>query len=137
MSTKINSDFILLSKLIGKLEDKEYYITYAKSLLMTNRPGIPIPSENEIVNEMFCYFIQTNELRIYHKNSEISLNDFENMVDERITDNDCSIENKDSIRKAIWDNEIYIKGKELKKLYANKCIVLPNSLLRECAEESA
>ena len=132
----INNDFILLSKLIKKLEDKEYYITYAKSLLMTNRPDVPIPAENKLVEEMFKYFIQTNNLRIYHNNSEIALSDFEDVINKRISNNDITIENKDSFREAAWNNEIYIKAKELKKLYANKCIVLPNSLLRECAEES-
>ena len=136
MSTKINSDFILLSKLIKKIEDQEYYQTYAKSLLMTNRPNIPTPPDNKLVEEMFLYFIQMNNLKIYYKGSEISLSDFEDEINKRRTTANSSIENKEFTRSAMWENEIYIKATELKKLYANKCIVIPNSLLRECTNNS-
>ena len=136
MSTKINSDFILLSKLIKKIEDQEYYQTYAKSLLMTNRPNIPTPPDNKLVEEMFHYFIQMDNLKIYYKNDEISLGDLENEIDSRKTSSDSSLKNEELTYSAVWENEIYIKATELKKLYANKCIVIPNSLLRECANEN-
>ena len=136
MSTKINSDFILLSRLIKKIEDKEYYQTYAKSLLMTNRPDIPTPPDEKLVEEMFLYFIQTDNLKIYYKNDEISLTDLEDKIIKRKTSSGSSLDNEELTCLARWENEIYIKAKELKKLYANKCIVIPNSLLRECANEN-
>ncbi len=136
MASELDSKFILLSSLVSKLEDKEYYQTYAKSLLMTNRPEIPIPSDNHLVEEMFKYFIQTNELQAYYKNSRISYDELDNEINRRALAIENNKENDSSVYDLIWKKEIYIKLNELKKLYANKCIVLPNSLLRECIKET-
>ena len=65
----------------------------------------------------------------------VDLDYIELEIDKRVSK---SIEAKDftentesTIRNSIWKNEVYIEIKELKKLYANKCIVFPSSLLTE------
>ncbi len=136
MASELDSKFILLSSLISKLEDKEYYQTYAKSLLMTNRPEIPIRSDSHLVEEMFKYFIQINELQAYYKNSRISFEEIDKEINRRSSDTDNIGEDDTSISNLFWKKEIYIRINELKKLYTNKCIVLPNSLLRECIREN-
>ena len=103
-------EYILLSDLIHKLEDKDYYRVFAKTLLMTVTPEAPIPADNELVKEMFQYFIRDNQLKVEYKNSVVPLQTIE------------------AEKNFIWEKEIYVKVKDLKKLYANKCIVLPNSL---------
>jgi len=135
MSSNNKLDYVLLSKLIEKLKSNDYYRTYAKSLALTENSSKPIPSDDELVAQMFHYFIQNNLLQIYHEDTLIDLDYIESEVDQRAQkyaeswsdDND----RKNTIRDCIWDNEIYIKIKELKKLYANKCIVFPSSLLSE------
>jgi len=135
MPAKNTSRFILLSELINALKDKEYYQTFAKTIAMTSNSKNPMPADDELVAEMFRYFIQTNLLRIYHENALADLDYIELEIDKRVSK---SIEAKDftentesTIRNSIWNNEVYIEIKELKKLYANKCIVFPSSLLTE------
>jgi len=140
MPAKNTSRFILLSELINALKDKEYYQTFAKTIAMTSNSKNPIPDDDELVAEMFRYFIQTNLLRIYHENALVDLDYIELEIDKRVSK---SIEAKDftentesTIRNSIWNNEVYIEIKELKKLYANKCIVFPSSLLTEFSKRS-
>lgn len=125
-------EFILLSELINKLRDKEYYRVFAKTLLMTAAPDQPIPPDSELVKEMFQFFIKDNQLEIHFDNSAASLDVIEAEVNNRASEKTSSPENieaaKETERNLLWDNEIYVKVKNLKKLYANKCIVLPNSL---------
>ena len=106
MPTAKIPEYILLSELIQKIKDKEYYQVFTKTLLMTTAPDLPIPADSELVKEMFKYFIKDKQLKVSYKNSETQWEDIE----------------------PAWDKEIYVKVKDLKKLYANKCIVLPNSL---------
>lgn len=106
MSSSKIPENILLSELIHKLKDKEYYQVFAKTLLMTTAPDKPIPDDNELVKEMFQFFIKDKQLKVSFKNSVIQWDDIESE----------------------WEDKIYVKVKDLKKLYANKCIVLPNSL---------
>ena len=108
-------EFILLSELIQKLKDKDYYRVFAKTLLMTAHPSDALPSNEDLVKEMFLYFIADNQLDIYYDNSVVSLNEI----------------SKESEQDWISNKEILVKVKDLKKLYANKCIVLPNSLFRK------
>ena len=103
-------EYILLSELITKLKDKEYYQVFAKTLLMTAKPPRPIPPDNELVKNMFQFFIQNKQLDIYDKDSETPYNGSEAEFDQK---------------------EFKVKVTDLKKLYANKCIVLPNSLFYE------
>ena len=107
MNTNKIPEFILLSELINKLEDKEYYRVFAKTLLMTANPPYPVPPDNELVKEMFQFFIQNKQLNIYNKDLEASSNELETKFNYQ---------------------EVQVKVSDLKKLYANKCIVLPNSL---------
>ena len=106
MLTKDNPDFILLADLIQKLENKDYYRTYAKSLALTENSNNPLPLEDKLVEEMFNYFIKNNELVAYCNESIASEED-------------------------ILKEDVYIKIKDLKKLYANKCIVFPSSILKK------
>ena len=73
MLSENSSNFILLSELINALKDKEYYQTFAKTIAMTSNSKIPIPADDELVAEMFRYFIQTNLLHIYHENALVDL----------------------------------------------------------------
>jgi len=106
MPSNSKTDFILLSDLIQKLEDKDYYRTYAKSLALTENSSSPLPVEDKLVEEMFYYFIKNNELVVYYNGSVASGED-------------------------ILKDDVYIKIQDLKKLYANKCIVFPSSILKE------
>ena len=106
MHSKSKSDFILLSELIQKLEDKEYYRTYAKSLALTENSDNPLPIDDKLVEQMFYYFITKKELVVYHNGSMVS-------------------------EDAALNEDVYVKIKDLKKLYANKCIVFPSSILKE------
>jgi len=114
----LKKEFILLSELIKKLEGNDYYLTYAKSLALTENSSIPLPTDDDLIKEMFFYFIKTNELKAFYCNSKIG-NDLEEIV---ISDNSKNINLSEGI--------IYVKIKDLKKLYANKCIVFPSSLLQ-------
>ena len=139
MSSINVSDLILLSELIKILKNKEYYQTFAKTIAMTSNSENPMPSDDELVAEMFRYFIQTDLLHIYHKDILVTLDSIESEVDRRTLNNTKTedyVDNlKDTMRDDIWNNEIYIKVKELKNLYANKCIVFPNSLLTELSKQ--
>jgi hypothetical protein len=106
MPSKSKSDFILLSELIQKLEDKDYYRTYAKSLALTENSSKPLPADDKLVEQMFYYFIANNELVAYLNDSVASGED-------------------------ILKDDVYVKTQDLKKLYANKCIVFPSSILKE------
>ena len=106
MPTQKDSDFILLSELIQKLEDKDYYRTYAKSLALTENADTPLPDDDKLVEQMFYYFITKNELAAYHNGSPAS-------------------------EKDILEEDVCVKTQDLKKLYANKCIVFPSSILKE------
>ncbi|MFK7816992.1 MAG: hypothetical protein AB8B92_11720 [Gammaproteobacteria bacterium] len=131
MTANNTSEFILLSTLVAVLKDKDYYRTFAKTIAMTNNSEKPIASDDELVSEMFDYFIQTGLLKIYFNSKLASIESIEHEIKKRASKN---IKHKDEnilIRKKIWDNEVYIKIIELKKLYANKCIVFPNALLKE------
>lgn len=109
MPSKSKSDFILLSELIQKLAGKDYYRSYAKSLALTENTSSPLPIDDKLVEEMFYYFIKKNELEVYYKG--------------------CIATGED-----IFKDDVYIKAQDLKKLYANKCIVFPNSLLTEISK---
>jgi len=140
MPSKNASNFILLSELINVLKDKEYYQTFAKTIAMTSNSKNPMPPDDELVAEMFRYFIQTNLLCIYHENALVSLDYIESEIDKRVlkeaAPKDCIDIAKNTISDSIWKNEVYIETKELKKLYANKCIVFPNSLIKELSEQN-
>jgi hypothetical protein len=130
------SEFILLSNLINILKSKEYYQTFAKSLLMTNKPEKLIPENSELVGCMFNYFIENNDLPIYYKNAVTSVEEINYEAHQRYKENSTSKNDENMFLKSIWENEIYVKTQELKKLYANKCIVLPKSLLIECSKHT-
>lgn len=137
MPSTHTSEFVLLATLIAVLKDKEYYQTFAKTIAMTYSPEKPIPSEDKVVSEMFHYFIQNNLLKIYLNNALATLETIEVEIDQRFirsTENNNN-ESESMIRNGIWNNEIYIKIDELKKLYANKCIMFPNTLLKELREK--
>ena len=105
-------EYIRLSELIEKIKDKEYYCVFAKTLLMTVAPDNPIPKDEELVKEMFLYFIEDQQLEAYRQEVEI----------------EPKIVKEAAMSTTNWDNDVFVKVKDLKKLYANKCIVLPNSL---------
>lgn len=139
MPSHYSSEFVLLSTLIAVLKDKEYYRTFAKTIAMTSNSEKPMPTDDELVSEMFHYFIQTNLLQIYYNNELVTLDSVEFEVDRRaskcIEESDCVNNSKNLIRNHIWNDEIYINIDELKKLYANKCIVFSNTLLKELHEQ--
>lgn len=138
MPSSSKNEFILLSTLINILKDKTYYQVFAKSLVTSSDPAKSMLPENEFVKEMFHIFIRENELQIYYNESVISLDLIESEVCKRALQKNNSAKNlehtKETERNLIWENEIYIKLQDLKKLYANKCIVFPKTLLRECKE---
>ncbi len=123
MPTNTIPEFILLSELIGKLKDKDYYRVFAKTLLMTYTSPQTIPADEYLVKEMFHFFIKDKQLNIYYNNEITTLD----LIDNEIARRDTNSSNDDTSNQ-IWENEIHVKVKDLKKLYANKCIVLPNSL---------
>jgi len=128
-------EFILLSKIINKLEDQDYYRTFAKSLIMTNLPEKDIPADENLVKEMFLHFIESGNLQIFFNNNPVSLEDIQAESQRRKLDNRNEIEKSTHLSAdefdLILENEIYINTQALKKLYANKCIVFPSSLLRD------
>ncbi len=125
MTTNTIPEHILLSELISKLKDKDYYRVFAKTLLMTYTSPKTIPSDEYLVKEMFLFFIKDKQLNIFHKNKMTTLDYIDSEIDRRVSNTSSTPE---ETRDIIWKNEIYVKVKDLKKLYANKCIVLPNSL---------
>ena len=82
---------------------------------------------------MFYYFIRENELQIHYRGSPASLEQVELEIHRRASENsdtDTDIKQEEErLGNDVWENEIYIKVSDLKKLYANKCIVFPKSLL--------
>ena len=135
MSSNRKTEYILLSDLIRKLEDNSYYRTFAKSLLRTANQVETLPPDNELIKEMFHYFIKENELKIYYNGSIVTPSFIESEANRRVSEKTNPIEDlqfeKKSEQKLIWEKEIYIKLQDLKKLYANKCIVFPKSLLSD------
>ena len=133
MSSNSKSDFILLSSLIRKLEDNSYYRTFAKTLAITANPDSSILPDNELVKEMFHFFIRENELQINYSGSVVSADFIESEAHRRAAEKTKPIGDlelaKKLERKLIWEQEVYINVQGLKKLYANKCIVFPKSLL--------
>lgn len=129
------SDFILLSTLIHKLENNNYYRVFAKSLARTACSADSLPPDNELVKEMFRYFIRENELQISYNGSVVPMDFIESETHRRASEKtglDEGLEHaKELERRLIWDKEVYIKVRDLKKLYANKCIVFPKSLLAD------
>lgn len=111
----LTKEYVLLSNLINKLDGNEYYLTYAKSLALTEIRCRPVPIGSELIKEMFFYFIETNELKAFQKN--------EDRLEEISTTNNFKEMN-------LIEDELYIKIKDLKKLYANKCMVFPSSILK-------
>ena len=90
---------------------------------------------------MFHYFIKENELPINYEGSVASLNFIESEIHRRsvakaVSDEDFE-RTKELERKLVWEKEVSVRVKDLKKLYANKCIVFPKSLLAEKKTSSA
>lgn len=135
MSTNNFPDFILLSKIINRLKDNDYYRTFAKTLIMTNLPETKVPADEDLVKVMFHHFIQTDNLQIYLNDKAISPIDVQLEAERRMVEenapSDKLIDLSEHQLEKLWENEIYINTKGLKKLYANKCIVFPNSLLKD------
>ena len=133
MSSNNNSGFILLSKLINILEDKTYYRVFAKSFVTSSYSGDSIKPDKDFVKEMFNLFIKKNELQIYYNGTIASPDFIETEINKRVLEKSESAEDlelaKELERKLIWENDVYIRIKDLKKLYANKCIVFPKTLL--------
>lgn len=135
MGSGNKSDLILLSTLIQKLENNNYYRVFAKSLARTVCSADLLPPDNELVQEMFHYFIRENELRINYNGSVVSLDFIESEIQRRASEKVSLDEGlahvKELERRLIWGKEVYVKVQDLKKLYANKCIVFPKSLLAD------
>tara|TARA_B110000240_G_C13310762_1_gene372686 strand:+ start:333 stop:698 length:366 start_codon:yes stop_codon:yes gene_type:complete len=117
----LDKKFILLSNLINKLNENNYYRVFAKTIAMTEISERLLPPDDDLIKEMFNYFIKKNILNIYHKDSMGVY---------------CLFEDEDKInaleeKKKSLMREMYVNVPDLKKLYANKCIVLPNSLLAD------
>ena len=141
MNSNKKADFILLSKLIHKLKDNNYYRVFAKTLARTTKPANSIPPDNELVKEMFHHFIRENELNIIFNGAVVSPDTIESEAHRRASEKatpsgDLELA-KESERKLIWEKEVYIKVQDLKKLYANKCIVFPKSLLSDRDESKS
>ena len=135
----MGSDFILLSTIISKLENNNYYRVFAKSLARTATAAESLPPDDQLVREMFYHFIRENELQIHYRGCVVSLEKIESETCSRALENsgaDTDIKQEEKrVRDLVWKNEIYIKVSDLKKLYANKCIVFPKSLLaNRCSE---
>ncbi len=135
MASGKTPEYILLSALIGKLENIEYYRVFAKSLARTAGSADSLPPEDELVREMFHHFIKENELPIHHNESVVSLDFVESEIHRRAVAKAGSDEDFERVRELerqlVWGKEISIKVQDLRKLYANKCIVFPKSLLAE------
>lgn len=129
----MDSDFILLSTIISKLENNNYYRVFAKSLARTAAAAESLPPDDQLVREMFYYFIRENELQVHYRGFAVSPGEIESEICSRALENsgpDTDVKQEEKrIRDLVWKNEIYIKVSDLKKLYANKCIVFPKSLL--------
>ena len=135
MASGKTPEYILLSALIGKLEKIEYYRVFAKSLARTAGSADSLPPDDELVREMFHYFIKENELPIHHNGSVVSLGFVESEIHRRAVAKAVSDEDFERVRELerqlVWGKEISIKVQDLRTLYANKCIVFPKSLLAE------
>ncbi len=133
------NDYILISNLSNTLAKNNYYITYAKSLLGTNSIDTSSLDNNKLITEMFKFFVQSKELRIYFQNSQTDLEELYIEANSRLASFSISEkhsnQDKESTFIDIWDNEVYVNIQDLKKLYANKCIVFPNSLLKKLQNE--
>jgi len=133
MSSKNKSELILLSTLIRKLEEKIYYRVFAKTYVISSYLNESIIPDKEYVKEMFFIFIKENELQIYFNGSVVSLDFIASEIHRRASIKNANKEDEvfavELEEKQIWENDVYIKVQDLKKLYANKCIVFPNSLL--------
>lgn len=134
-------EYILLSTLIRKLENNDYYRVFAKSLARTACPAGSLPPDDELVKEMFHYFIKENELPISYEGSVASLDFVESEIHRRAAakavPNEDLERTRELERKLVWEKEISVRVQDLKKLYANKCIVFPKSLLAEKNTSSA
>ncbi len=133
MSSNNRSDYILLSELIHRLEDNTYYRVFAKTLALTANSDDLQPSDSDLVKAMFDFFIKEDELKISYNGAVVSPDFIESEVHRRALakmhpDEDLELA-KELERRLIWEQEVYIKVQDLKRLYANKCIVFPKSLL--------
>lgn len=135
MTSGKTPEYILLSTLISKLENNEYYRVFAKSLARTASSVDSLPPDDELVREMFHYFIKQNELPIHHDGSVVPMDFVESEIHRRAVAKAVSDEDFEHVRELerqlVWEKEISIKVQDLRKLYANKCIVFPKSLLVE------
>lgn len=133
MTSGKTPEFILLSALIRKLENNEYYRVFAKSLARTAGSADSLPADDELVREMFHYFIRENELPIRYGGSVVSPDFVESEIHRRAVAKAVSGEDLEQVRELerqrVWEKEVSIKVQDLRKLYANKCIVFPKSLL--------
>ena len=133
MPAKNKTDFILLSELIHTLKDREYYRVFAKTIAMTANPAYLIPPDDELVKEMFHFFIRENELRISYNGCVVAPEFIDEEASRRVSGKDAATADvilaQELEQTCIWEKEIYVKVQDLKRLYANKCIVFPNSLL--------
>ena len=135
MTSAKTPEFILLSTLISKLENNEYYRVFAKSLARTAGSADSLPPDDELVREMFHYFIKESELPVHYDGSAVSLDFVESEIHRRVVARAVSDEGfehaRELERQLVWEKEISIRVQDLRKLYANKCIVFPKSLLVE------
>ena len=126
-SIEPSKNYISLGKLINRLSEIEYYQTFAKTLLMAT-DAIPSDSDNNnYVKHMFHYFIDNENLDVYANNQIIDknkFNSFQEFLDQSNTEQEANAQ-------LDWNKDIYIDLNDLKKLYANKCIVFPVALIRE------
>ena len=104
-------------------------------------PAGSLPPDDELVREMFHYFIKENELPISYEGSVASLDFVESEIHRRAAAKAVSSEDfghaRELERKLVWEKEVSVRVQDLKKLYANKCIVFPKSLLAEKNTSSA
>lgn len=117
-NTDSSKNYISLSKLINRLSEIEYYQTFAKTLLTTTDSMPSNTDKNNYVEHMFNYFIDNENLDIYENNQVIDksmINSFQEYL----------------LKKNNANQDISINLNDLKKLYANKCIVFPVALIRE------
>ena len=126
-STEQSKNYISLGKLINRLSEIEYYQTFAKTLLMTTDTIPSDPDNKNYVKHMFHYFIDNENLDVYANNQIIDknkFNSFQEFLDQCNTEQEANAQ-------LDWNKEVYIDLNDLKKLYANKCIVFPVALIRE------
>ncbi len=120
-------EFVLLSELVSKLENNDYYLTYAKSLALTENISNAPLQDNELISAMFSYFISIDELSVY-RNEKVRHTEKPSKHVNPIETDDFHLIKKSEFD-GLQQNEVFVKVKDLKKLYANKCIVFPSSLL--------